>query len=465
MTGLFALAPIIPALPNLFLYGTIGVVWFFVALSSLLRPRFWLFVIRYCVHQWRPMTVLCSVGGCSWLIIWSVGKLPSNEPDLVVADVSWPMARGGLRRFGAEEGATGPKKLSVTWQFRPGQDLIYSSPTVAEDRVYVVGNRGNRARIYCLNREDGSIIWDAAPRTYRTTVATPVLSHNLLFCGEGVHITKDARLVCLDPRKRGAIVWTLRTQGHVECTPVVAWPYVYVGAGDDGIYCVDATQVSNGQPKVVWHAKGIGFPDAESALIVHQDRVYAGLGIGGNALSILNAITGEEIKRLHFPHPLFAPPAIHRGKLFVGMGVGDMVTPVRVAAGQVCCIDLATLEVDWRCELPGSVLGAIVAADDGLVFGCWDGKVYRVSYQGRIVDQWDSRSPIISSVAVTESKIFGISTAGGLFAINGKDWREYSELELNNSGLCWSAPVVHQGQLFVGTEHNGLLCLGQRDQK
>jgi len=238
---------------------------------------------------------------------------------------------------------------------------------------------------------------------------------------------------------------------------------VFVGAGDDGIYCVDASKVSNGQPKVVWHAPGNEFADAESGLIVHRGRVYVGLGIGGNALAVLDAVTGKEIKRLRFPYPLFAPPAIHRGKLFVGMGVGDMVTPVRVSAGEVVCLDLETLKIDWRCPLPGSVLGAIVAADSGLVFGCWDGWVYRVSYEGKIVDRWDSMAPIVSSVAVTDAWIFGINTKGLLFAIDNKDWRKGADLQLHSTGICWSAPVIDQGQLFVGTEHNGLLCLGQRD--
>lgn len=76
------------------------------------------------------------------------------------------------------------------------------------------------------------------------------------------HSTDDARVVCLDVRRGGEILWTFRTGSHVESSPCIYRDRVYIGAGDDGYYCLRLEPDANGRPVMLWHAAGERYPDA-----------------------------------------------------------------------------------------------------------------------------------------------------------------------------------------------------------
>ena len=236
---------------------------------------------------------------------------------------------------------------------------------------------------------------------------------------------------------------------------------MYVGAGDDGIYCLRLDPDTPDESRVVWHAPSDRFPDAETALAVHDGKVYVGLGVGGNALCVLAAESGKELGRLSMPHPVFGPPAIDRRRLYVGMGNADYVNPADDSAGCVCCVDLDTFEVKWSFDTPAAVLGAIAVDDDQLVFGCCDGRLYVLDRQGKQIRSWDSHSPLLASPALTDRFVYVAGRAGMLYALDRR-WLEPAwEVSLGQPGLCLSSPVVARGRVFVGTEHDGLLCVGE----
>ena len=89
---------------------------------------------------------------------------------------------------------------------------------------------------------------------------------------------------------------------------------VYVGAGDDGYYCLSLEPEAPGKPRLIWHLPGEDYPDAETSLAVHNGKVYAGLGFGGKALCVLDAGSGKELKRVPLKYPAFSPPTISEGK-------------------------------------------------------------------------------------------------------------------------------------------------------
>src|ERR1043166_8209681 len=80
-------------------------------------------------------------------------------------------------------------------------------------------------------------LWRYAPSDFRGTFSSPVVKDGRLVCGEGLHQTADARISCLD--LAGQRLWELRTKSHVESTACIEGGRVYVGAADDGVYCVD----------------------------------------------------------------------------------------------------------------------------------------------------------------------------------------------------------------------------------
>ncbi|MEE3371808.1 MAG: PQQ-binding-like beta-propeller repeat protein [Planctomycetota bacterium] len=382
----------------------------------------------------------------------------------------WPMHRGGPLRHGSLEVGPGPSQGGLQWSFRPGEQF-YASAATDNHFVYTVGSRNNRGRIFCLESKTGSVAWSAAPSGYAATFSSPVIWGDSLVVGEGLHHTQSGRIVCVDlrPGREGTIAWTYQTNSHVECTPVISKDRVYVAAGDDGLYCLRLNAKSENQ-RVVWHSAGRDYPDAETSLIVHNGLLYLGLGVGGQALCVVDAMSGREIKRLKMPFPVFSPPSVHDGKLFVGMGQGDYVTPNRVTAGQVCCIDINTLKIDWTTKTPGTVLGSvavITGPNDGitpgsfwLACGCSDGTLVLLKSDGTVLAQIDTKAPILGSPATAGNCLYVANNAGDVMGLRAPSLEVFWRYRITSTLRQISSPIIHGGQIFLGTETKGFVCLG-----
>ncbi len=161
------------------------------------------------------------------------------------------------------------------------------------------------------------------------------------------------------------------------------------------------------------------------------------------------------------PYPVFSPPSIQHGKLYVGMGAGDYLTPLRNPAGQVCCIDLATWQVDWTFSTPATVLGAVVATHESLVFGCADGNVYMLDRTGQLIRKWYSYAPIIASPAVTKGRVYVVNQDGMLYGLDLRRLEPVWQHRLGNPGRYVSSPTAAGGSVIIGTEQNRLLRVGR----
>ncbi len=462
--SLFAVVPILPTLTSLLLLLPALLLAALTAVASLRHPavlgKVWRLV-------WRQKLALLLIGlgvtGAAWAARSGTRWLTQGSSSAEFAGPDWPMDRGSLTRCGWVRGDASPVRAADVWVGGRAGESFFASPAVVGNQVVCVGSHGDAGLIACWDLQTGRRQWTAAPANYRATFSSPVISGSYLLCGEGLHHARQARVVCLDlrPPAAGRVAWTFQTQGHVECTPTVAGDRVYVGAGDDGIYCLQLDPRVPDEQRVVWHAPGSRYPDTETALAVSAGRVYAGLGVGGNALCVLDAETGAERARIPLPYPVFSPPALDGGKLFVGMGRGDYVRPVDQPAGSVCCLDLATLNLEWSFATPATVLGAVAAAGDQLIVGCADGCVYVLDRQGRLLRKWDSRWPIVAAPCVTDRFIYVVNQGGLLYALDRQWLQPVWEARLGQPGRYFSSPAVAQGRVLIGTERDGFRCVGE----
>lgn len=471
------------------------------AIVSLLRPSAMLALLKLLWRLKVPVLIsLVAVGllvGAvrTFLPRWWGGTVSAAQ----VGGGDWPVFRASLARTGWAADQEGPGGGGVNWMHRSGGESFFSSPAVVGNRVYVasadMGVISESGTIYCFDAESGVVAWKAAPRGFRPTFSSPVVWKDYLVCGEGLHVTRDARVVCLDlrPGREGQVRWTYRTKSHVECAPVIDGGRVYVGAGDDGYYCFELEPDASGNAQVVWHLDGKDYPDAETSLAVHDGKVYAGLGLGGKALCVLDAATGRELKRLPTPYPVFGPPAIADGKLYLGMGNGDFVktaeevladqlkamrekgrSDAEIAAaraglgpaGEVWCIDLATLKVDWKFKVGRTVLGAVAVAGEQLYFGSRDGNLYCLGRGGQLLGRWNAHAPIVTSPAVTDRHVYFITNTGTIHGLDRHTMEPVWQLAVSTRPLCISSPAIARGRLFVGTQFDGFVCVGQpRDRR
>lgn len=455
------------------------------AALSLLRPRTMKLAL---ILAWRlklPLVALAAVGAGA---CWGVARLwPAPAAGAAVDAADWLVFRGGPARLGAVPGDPEPDAPALVWQHRLPQEAFYCSPALSGNRLYAVsaslGVFSRHGEIYAFDADTGAVAWKSAPEGYRPTFSSPAVSGRRLVVGEGLHDTRDARVVCLDltPGREGKVLWTHRTAGHVECTPVIDAGRVFVGAGDDGFWALD---LETG--RVLWHLAGDRYPDAETGLAVYDGTLYAGLGVGGRALCKIKAATGRELARLATPFPVFCPPAIHAGRLYVGMGNGNYVQTAEEAreqalqkmrdegkseadlaaaaatmgpGGEVWCVDLAGFTKLWSFALPDAVLGAVAVDDEGLFFGVRDGQVHRLGHDGRPVARWNAGAPVIASPALAGRLLYVIANSGTLTALS-RSLEPVWEMTIGTEPIFISSPVVGRGRVFVGSQADGLVCAG-----
>jgi outer membrane protein assembly factor BamB len=457
-------------------------------LLAVFRPSGFVRLVRFFWHQ--KVFTLVLAGVVVGTVMLSRSGAGGPEATAEKRGTAWPLFRGGPDRRGAVPGADEPVTSEALWTFNADARIIYASPAVVGNRVYVTtadkGVFSDRGAVLCLDAETGAEVWRHAPEDFRATFSSPAVTDGYVVCGEGLHYTTDARITCLDTS--GKLRWELRTQSHVESSPCIHEGRVYVGGGDDGMYCINLVPREDGTPNVVWHLAGERYPDCESSPVVHDGVVYFGLGMGGRALCAVDAKTGKELWRLDAPYPVFGPPTVADGRLIIGMGNGNfietaeqmrarVVTEMRRdgrpeaeiveaekkmgPAGEVWSIDLASRRVVWRYRLPRTVLGAVAAADGVLYFGSRDGRLTCLSSEGKMLGRWDAREPLLSSPAVGEGHVYFATASGRLHCLRRKGLEPVWERALGAGANYLSSPVVALGHVYVGTDGDGLRCIGR----
>ena len=446
---------------------------------------------------WAQRLAVAIVVVAAVLLLYVLPRLMPNGRGVAAESAAGhEMFRGGPDRRGWSPGADDPTTGGRVWASTKVARTFYSSPAVVGKYVYassaekgVFSDRGN---ILCLDAASGELVWKDGLDGYRATFSSPAVSGDYVVCGEGLHVTTDARVVCLD-RRTGKTVWEFRTASHVESSPCIYRGKVYVGAGDDGYYCLALEGDGAGKPKVLWHKPGKDYPDSETPPVAHEGKVYAGLGLEGRAVCCLDAETGQELWRLSTPYPVFAPPTVADGKLYIGMGNGNYVATAEEAwnevlaelkakkasdaeiarvqkemakGGAVWCIDLATHQKVWSYELPDVVLGAIAAGNGRLYFGCRDGSFHCLSTDGKQVACWNALSPIMTSPALANGHVYFVTSKGVLYGLDAATLEPRWQAQLwsaapSSTDFFFSSPAVANGHVYVGTPTEGLVCLGK----
>ena len=463
--------------------------WILISLGGLivglLRPRILLIIVVLAALIIGPI-VLVKV------MFFSGGPTAASEE---ISGADWPMFRGDPERRGNGGGDEPPADGGLVWSYAADAKTFFASPAVVGNRVYVSsadkGPLRDRGAIYCLDADSGGLVWKAAPSGYVATFSSPVVAGRYLVCGEGLHYTLNARVFCMDVLRQ-EVLWTYTTHGHVESTPCIDKGRVYVGAGDDGYYCFriepDGAPSGSGHAVVLWHAPHERCPDADTSPAVHDGRVVVGCGMHGNTICCLDADTGAEMWRVPTPYPVFGAPTLVGGRVVVGMGNGNFVesaeevkrkeldnlrkqgkTAAELAAaektlgpaGEVWCLDEKTGQVLWKFIAGDVVLGAVAAGKDRLFFAARDGYVYALSTAGKELGRWNAHAPIVASPALSGGNVYVVTETGKLYGLRADDLELVWEATLGFSGPFLSSPAVARGHVYVGSQQDGLLCVGK----
>jgi outer membrane protein assembly factor BamB len=479
------------------------------ALLSLVKPST---LKKIAIFLWSQKLALIVIAAVVAAGVWGLSLL-DFEPEQVITEAvggsDWVAFRGGPQRRGAvllpEAANPDPTLATRHWSFLPfSRDphrSFYSSPTVVGNRVFATSvkgltafNKQGQGAIFCVDANTGGRVWHFDGDGYRATFSSPAVAGGYLVVGEGLHETYDARVFCLkilDPEqaeKKGTSyekLWDFRTKSHVESSPCIDLEHkrAFIGAGGDGYYGFALDPDENGKAKILWHLKGPDsddpkaltgpdgqiYADAETGPLYHDGKLYAGLGIDGEALICVDADSGRELWRIKGDYPVFGSPSLSDdGKyLFVGMGNGDFVNRAeqigKRPAGEVWCVDIRGPEpkIAWKFATRRIVLGAVAVGDELAYFGDREGWFYAVAIEGGgLAGKWDAGSPIVTSPALARRHVYFVSEDGLLRCLSDVELKLVWELRLADAPPFISSPAVAGGRVYVGTGADGLLCVG-----
>ena len=206
-----------------------------------------------------------------------------------------------------------------------------TSPLVADDLVIIGmlnsswGDQKGGCRFLAMDKLTGAVVWWSEPggppkdTFYSVPVVATINGQKLIISGGadgGVYAMKLST---------GEPVWTYTFgTGAINCSPVVDGSLVYIGHGEEStdtnvqgrVVCLDASQIENGEPKLVWKRDGVKARYASPILDPQSGRLYVPDELA--KLYCLDAKTGKQLWKLSYGRNARGSPVLADGKIYVG---------------------------------------------------------------------------------------------------------------------------------------------------
>ncbi|EMR74890.1 WD40-like repeat-containing protein [Thermoplasmatales archaeon SCGC AB-540-F20] len=277
-------------------------------------------------------------------ILWSkefTYEIKSNptikdEKLYIVDNTQEPLKRGGdvycLNAFTGEE----------IWKADQWDDEVWGSPTVANDKVYVLGIAYN---LYCYDANNGDLLWEFEAYGH----CSPMIFEDKVYFG-----SYSGGFYCLNATT-GEKIWEFDTSTtYSGCTPAIVDGKVYTGSDYGILYCLDADTGSK-----IWGAHDRGYWGSPA---FYEDKIY----IGYDKLYCLNADTGEDVWSVELEvGNTHCSPAVAYGNVYID---GGGASPT--GSGKIYCYDANNGDWIWTSPLLGNSIWNGFAVADGKLYTC-----------------------------------------------------------------------------------------------
>jgi len=408
---------------------------------------------------------------------------------------------GNPARTGVYDGP-GPSTLrGVKWAFHT-DGAIVTSPVVAGGVVYIAGMDGY---LHAVNEATGEEKW-------KFKSSRPIASSVAVDAGSVYFVSSAGALAALDaetgdPRWVFAVEYERKFEAKnlhgypspaqtipdawdlFTSSPALVEGTVYFGAGDGGVYAVDA-------------ATGVLQWKFQTGGVVHASPAVAGgmvyIGSWDSRLYAIEAATG----RLVWSFQAGLDPAVHNQEGFQSSpAVVDGVVYVGCRDAHVYALDAATGAKKWDYPTSKSWVIGTPAVNDGVVYaGTSDSARFMAldAATGRLLFNFDAKAYVFSSGAIAGGLVYFGSHNGRLYAVDAKTgnlaWQFQTDASRENRlgvlnddgslnrdgftplfgdfedmyvdfyrfasiGAIMSSPAVHDGVLFVGSMDGTLYAL------
>ena len=287
-----------------------------------------------------------------------------------------------------------------------------STPTVDGDHVFTLSKWGD---LYCLNTADGNVIWQRQLEKEEGLRlpdwgfnGSPLVHENMLILnvgGGGMAVDK----------RSGKTIWLSNDEEAGYSTPLPfskdGKQYVALTSGDSFL----AAEADTGKKtwEISWPTRyGVNAADP----IIVGDQVWIGSGYGkGNGLFNMDGSNTSEVWKNTDLKTQQNPPILIEGHLYGFDGDAGKNSPLK-------CVELKTGKVIWQAE--GIRYGAVAAAGNQLIV---------ISDKGELM--------------IAPATPEGFTPSARATVLDGK---------------CWTVPVLSNGLIYVRNSRGRLVCLDVR---
>ncbi len=137
----------------------------------------------------------------------------------------------------------------LIWNYNTEDDWVQESPAVGYGKVFVVSEDG---KIYCLDGANGNLIWSyKSPTEGDLIVCTPAIADKKVFVS-----TKDGNAICLDVDGGGEI-WSWHIGLCSYCSPAIANEKIFIGLEEGKVWCLNMSNTDR-NTDMIWTYKTDG---------------------------------------------------------------------------------------------------------------------------------------------------------------------------------------------------------------
>ena len=351
--------------------------------------------------------------------------------------------------------SSGPERL---WNASVGTG--FSNVSVADGRVFTMGNKSNRDTVYALKEATGDILWSHTYSEAKSangyiggSSSTPTVD------GEYVYtLSKTGKAFCREA-VTGDEVWykdlkklyrvTKPTWGFAS-SPLIHGDKVVYNVGLRGI----ALNKKTGSLKWKTGTSASGYA---TPVPYDHSGTEAFIMFGSSSASGVNADTGEQLWSMSFETDYqvnAADPVLYNGKIFLTSNTygGELIELSGNSAD----------EVWWNPDMgihfnPGVVIGDYFYGADGRVER---GNTVRCINMKTGETEWTKNSIPCASITASDGKLIILSKTGYLYIAEASP-SGFTQLVRSKvlSGSCWTPPVLANRSVYVRNSRGTLYKL------
>lgn len=238
-------------------------------------------------------------------------------------------------------------------------------------------------------------------------------------------------------------IWTFQCEDEIRGTPFVDNNIVYIGAYDNNVYAISAT---NGEFIWKYAADGgiVGRPS------VHEGTVYFGSEDG--QLYAISARSGKYSWSYATKGAIRSSPTIAEGHVFIGSDDAIMHA-----------VNLMTTRASWQIQASGAIRSTAYVANDLLYFGSESGEFLCADFRGQVKWRFAAKRAVTSSPVVQAGTVFFASLDSNVYAVDAKSGWAIWRYRMGKGSV--SSPCRAEDYVFIGSADGYLYCLDAGNAK